>query len=114
MTATELTMVRGDTLDLVVTFTDNTGTLIDDAGAQYRMTAKFKEIDADPGVFSVTAHQSSAGTATLSVPPSSTQSLPAQTQSLVYDIQVTETGGRVTTIQYGSLIVTPDISVTTP
>ena len=114
MIIVDLEMVRGDTGEWTVTFTDNAGTLIDDPTAEYRMTAKFLETDLDPGVFSVTATQSAPGTATLVVDPSDTRSLRSIVISLVYDIQVTETGGRVTTIQKGNLIINPDISITTP
>lgn len=111
-----LSMVRGDTGEFQVTFSDNTGAPINDPTAEYRMTAKVFDTDPDPGVFSVVAFQYAPGIAILTIPPSDTSGLGPTgiIVSLCYDIQVTETGGRVTTIQFGRLIIQPDISLTTP
>lgn len=110
----DLAMIRGDQMEYLINFDDENGNAINDAGATYRMTAKVNVTDADPGVFSVTALQSAPGIATIIVPPSATSGLSTATWPLSYDIRVTETGGRVTTIQRGILTVFPPISVNLP
>lgn len=110
----DLAMIRGDQMEYLINFDDENGNPIDDAEATYRMTAKINVSDADPGVFSATALQSSPGTATIIVDPADTAALPIGTWPLFYDIRVTETGGRVTTIQRGTLTVFPPISVSLP
>jgi hypothetical protein len=110
----DLAMIRGDQMDYLINFDDENGNPIDDSGATYRMTAKKHTIDADPGVFSVHASQSAPGVAMLIVAPADTASLSTATWPLEYDIRVTETGGRVTTIQRGILTVFPPISVSLP
>jgi hypothetical protein len=108
-------MIRGDTGEFKATFNDENNTPIDDPGAEYRMTVKKRVADADAQeIFSVTANQSNPGIAFLTIPPSATRPLAPVTLTLFYDVQVTESGGRITTIQFGNFIVTPDISITTP
>lgn len=111
----DLTMLRGDTFEFEQTFTDAAGQPIDDPGATYRLTVKYRETDLDvDALFTDTFEQTSPGTSTLTMPASVTAALAARTYSLCYDVQVTETGGRVTTVTIGQLIVYPDISQVTP
>lgn len=112
---TNLIMTRGDTGVFKATFTDDATppVPVDDVGATYRMTIKRYVADADPGIASVTALQSSPGIALLTIPPSATASLKCPAV-LTYDIQVTETGGRVSTIASGKFFVVDDVSKTSP
>lgn len=110
---TEIAVEQGDTLVEQATFTDQTGTLINDATASYELTAKYQLTDADSAaIFKVTASQTTPGVAFLTVVPSSTASL-VPPAVLLYDIRVKETSGRVTTIQSGKFIVTAPV-LTTP
>lgn len=111
----DLTMIRGDTVVFQATFTDDLNAPVDDPGATYRMTGKNQLADPDSSeVFTVTASQTGPGVADLIVQPSMTRPLPPVPTTLLYDVQVTETSGRITTIQFGTLTVIPDVSITTP
>lgn len=116
MNTTDLSMFRGDTGDFQATFTDNATppNLINDPGAVFRMTVKRFTADPDSAeIVSVTASQSGPGVAFLSIPPAAFAGLVCPA-FLVYDIQVTETGGRVSTIAKGRFTVLDDVSQTTP
>jgi hypothetical protein len=108
---TDITLEQGDTLVEMVTFTDQTGALINDPTASYELTVKAKFSDADgAAIFKATAAQSTPGVAFITVPSADTSSLSAPTV-LLYDIRVKETSGRVTTIASGKFIVTPAVLV---
>jgi hypothetical protein len=114
----DLSMSRGDTGVFRATFTDGGSPpqLIDDPAAVYRMTIKRFASDEDPGIASVIATQVSPGVAVLNLQPSATADLecPNGVLTLVYDIQVTESDGRITTIASGAFYVLADVSLTTP
>lgn len=111
----DLEMVRGDTkvYDVAFNSEDINGVLtpINDPGATYRWTVRDGQRNI---VFTGTAHQYVPGHAWMVINPSDTSGLPDHDVGLEYDVQVTETGGRVTTVQEGSLVVKVDMSVLTP
>lgn len=118
--AVNLQMKRGDTVSLTVTVTQN-GSPFNLTGCAMRMTAKWNYTDADgSAVFTRTVGSGIvlttplSGIATVTIAPANTSSLPAYTNNLFYDIQVTDTGSNVYTVQNGILTVDPDVSITTP
>ena len=114
-------MHRGDTFQFTLTVTQNNAAF-NLTSATIRMTAKWRYDDADvDAVFTVSTSTSgivitnaAGGLATVTLVPSKTSSLPANRVDLYYDIQVTDASNNVYTVTDGTLIVLPDVSVTTP
>jgi hypothetical protein len=115
-----LSIYRGQTAIFSCTAKKN-GTVIDLTGGTLRMTAKYQYRDADnAAVFAlstgsgISVISAPAGTFTITISPTNTSSLPFHTVPLVYDIRLTESGGAVDVLAYGTLTVSPNVTVTTP
>jgi len=110
------TMFRGDSLRFAVTVTRE-GAPVDLTGGKMWMTAKRSPADADAlAVFQVSSPadgivitHADAGLAEITIPPAATNSLTAVTR-LVYDIQLLEAVGLVTTLETGYLTVNVDVT----
>lgn len=113
-------MTRGDSFPFNIAVTQ-AGAAFNLTGCSIRMTAKWNHADADSAaVFTrtvgsgITVTNAGGGLATVIVAPANTLSLPANTVNLYYDIQVTDAGSNVYTVNSGKLTVSPDVSITTP
>lgn len=105
---THRVIYRNRTNGLEVTFRDGAGQLVNDPGATYRVTAR-TGWSAAGVTFSRTASQSSPGKAVILIQPGDTSGL-APPVVLVYEVDVTETGGRRTTIELGTMLVKQEVS----
>jgi hypothetical protein len=110
----DLTAVRGDTNEYDVTVTRD-GSALDLTGATLKFTAKRSMDDSDlQAVFQKTigsgivVTDEPGGLATLTVDPADTSSLPAP-RSFHYDLELTESDGRVTTVAIGQLRLSADV-----
>jgi hypothetical protein len=116
MTFVDLDLPRGDTGRWNLSFSVNL------TGAKVWFTAKRAWTDADSAAVialstdlgGITITDASAGTARLTIPPAATASLttppPPSPLTLLYDIQVKEADGSITTVQQGHLLVRADIT----
>lgn len=110
----DLDAVRGDTNKYDVTVTRD-GAALDLTGATLKFTVKRSLDDADAdAVFQkaigtgIVVDDVAGGLATLTVAPADTSALPAP-RSFHYDLQLTESDGRVTTVAIGSLRLSADV-----
>lgn len=113
MATVDLTMTRGDSrlVDIAVTNTDGTARNL--TGATLRLTVKhgYGDLDTDAlFAYSGPATEPTLGTSVVVIPAGATTGLPP-ISVLVYDIELTESGGQVTTIQTGKLNVAADASI---
>jgi hypothetical protein len=109
----DLSMTRGDTLLVDIDVTNRDGSVRDLTDASLKMTAKTSRFDSDDdAVFQVDAGPLDAmgGTAVITVAPSHTSGL-TNFAVLVYDVQLTEASGQVTTLQAGKLTVELDATI---
>jgi hypothetical protein len=117
---TNIKMIRGDTYSFSITVVNN-NVPVNLTGGKLRMTAKWNYIDLDASALfalyspasGIVFSNPSVGEATITIPSSSTSSLPAHEVRLPYDIQFTSSAGSVYTVMSGLLIVSPDVSITT-
>ncbi len=117
----QITMFRGDSLvlEIVVKQSDVPTDL---TGAKVWFTAKRTLNDLDgsaiiqvssPADITIDPDQvANPGKATIVVPASATATLGEAALQLFYDIQVKFSNGRVATVQFGQLLVTPDVTQT--
>lgn len=114
----DLKMIRGDSRTFVRALTDAADNPIDLTGATVTMTAKSLYTDADPGVFQkttvdgITVLDEVSGLIRIDLEPGDTSDLEGRTNRLVYDIQVEDGAGGVTTPVRGKLVVSPDVTTT--
>lgn len=108
-------MTRGDTLIFDVTIT-RSGTPVDITNAAVWCTAKRRTADADSGaVFQlregsgITKTNPTQGVARCTVAPSDTSSLASETV-LVYDVQIRESNGVVSTVVQANIFVGEDVT----
>ncbi len=107
----QLTLNRGDTFEQTLTFTNQDGSVKDITGSTVWFTVKLRFSDLDAAALvqvdstgaELVITDASAGIATLQLLPATTLLLVAP--CYVYDIQIKETAGRVTTPQRGALVV---------
>lgn len=106
----DITMPRGDTRAWTVTCS-RSGAPINITGASIVMTGRLRLNDVDK-VFSRSGTVTDAlnGVATVTMLPVDTTSLPPEDTTLVYDVELTEAGGAVSTVVSGSLVVTCDVT----
>ena len=118
---TDLQLIRGDHRTLQVVVTDTDDQPLDLTGATLRWTAKRNlEVDDDEADIrkstevgeggGITVTNPAAGQAEVSLVPADTASLPPQPLRLLYDLQLTEPDGTVTTVASGTAQVRPDIT----
>lgn len=125
----KLQIVRGDTFEInLQVFAQDGITPQDLTGATVRSTLKRKTDDLDTlAVSQVSSTPSSVpigGSASLSAPTLgkinikhaaiATKSLENACTRLVYDVQVTLSDGRVWTVDWGTIVVVPDVTLTAP
>lgn len=114
-----LKMVRGDTYSFDARILLN-GQPLDLTGGTVRMTAKWKVSDADnSAVFQLSSPASGItitdavnGEITVTVAKTLTESLPAKTVELAYDIQWVDASTQVFTVLLGTLVIVPDVTIT--
>lgn len=110
-TRKNLSMFRGDTKNINLTFTDGT-TPLDITGSSVWMTVKNSTNDADADAIlqkEVTSHTDpTQGETTVTVDPSDTSGKEPGEYS--YDIQLVQSGGEVSTVLYGDFTITADIT----
>jgi hypothetical protein len=117
----DLTGTRGDTLvfDTVVGGLPSSGF----AGYTAHFTAKRDASDRVPVLskagtgqceITTTGDADTPGVITTTISPADTASLPGYEVCLLYDVEVTDGEGVVTTVDSGTLLLTPDVTVGTP
>jgi hypothetical protein len=109
---------RGDTWVETWNILDALGAAVDVTGAKFYMTIKNNTGDADPGVLQLTSPSSgivitTAASGIVTATITATQSAALAAQTYVYDIQMKASNGDVTTLDTGTLTVSPDITITT-
>jgi len=114
-----LQMTRGDNKTVQVTITGLGSQGL--SGASLWFTAKRSYADADAAaiIHKVTADftidqqgdSQTPGIAHFSIQPAETSGLPAHQVDLVFDVQMKDSNGNVTTVDSGTLTVTPDVTL---
>ena len=115
----DFTMKRGDTLPINHTVTDG-GAAVNLTGKSLRFMAKRSVADADSAAVitktigsGITVTNPTGGLAQTLISPADTTGLPAIAQLLQWDLQMVD-GSNVYTLESGTLLVSPDVSVTSP
>lgn len=116
-------MYSGDTLKLSLTITDeSTGNAVNLTGAKVWMLAKWSYNDADAvavinkygtqgGVLNgVTFPAPASGQCEITLDPADTAINSDRRTELVYDIQLKESSGVVTTLLSGKLVILPEVT----
>ena len=115
----DYTMYRGDTLVLNIQVKDQYGAPKNITGGRLFFTMKYTVVDMDNmaiaaltstpanGIVIVSAP---GGTATVTMPPITTRSFADGPTTCVYDVQLIEQTGQVTTVEAGTVTVLPDVS----
>ncbi len=112
---------RGDSIVMSIAVKDNTGAALNCTGGTLRATLKRAFADLDAGALSQVSTPASGivwtnqatGLATATFPASATASL-TDTTTLIYDVQFTDSAGRVDTVDDGTVEIELDVTVTTP
>ena len=121
MSSKTIAIRRGDsaTLDVSVLSGRSAYSL---AGATVYFTAKESRTDADTaavirkssgGLGGVTITDAAGGLAEVTVNPADTSSLAAREYVLHYDVQVKTSGGAIYTVAEGTVVVLPDVTIST-
>lgn len=109
--ATDITIIKGDDKNLVVTVTDDNGDAIDITGYTIFFTAKTNQDDIDANAViskDVTSHTSpSEGISTIALASSDTDVTAGR---YWYDIQIKDTSGKITSTSPYTLTITQDIT----
>lgn len=118
---TNLTMLRGDTFSWT-TIVQRDGQAVDLTGAKIWFTGKLLYTDADnAAVFQKTElsgvtidpdQVANRGKITVTLQPADTAALPGKLTTVYYDVQVL-LGGRIETADLGTIVVSPDVTLTT-
>lgn len=114
----KITMYRGDSLVLDVMVLQG-GSPADLTGATVWFTAKRNLTDPDvdaviqvesPTDITIFDQTTNRGQAQVNVPASVTAVLTEQQLQLFYDVQIKFATGRVATVDFGTLVITPDVT----
>jgi hypothetical protein len=115
----DLSMIRGDSRTFAFPLTDASGP-IDLTNCSVWMTAKEYYTDTDDSATfqkstsdGITVLDEDNGLIKVELEPADTTDLDGKRHRLVYDIQVEDSAGAVTTVLRGRLTVYPDVTVTT-
>lgn len=101
-------MRRGDTPTIVGYLRDQNDALVNDVGAQYKLTARASRDASAPIVFEVgPVAQYAAGEGRCPIPVGATSGF-TYDRVLYYDMQCQESGGNVTTLLVGTITVLMD------
>lgn len=113
-------MSRGDTLSFDLSLTDPlTGAPLLLTGAKIWFTAKNNYVDADNLAVialdtallgGVTILSATGGTMRVVIPPLATRSFPDGPTRVVYDVQIKNAAGAISTVESGEITVFPDVS----
>lgn len=111
----DFTMTRGDNRTLKLTITSG-GVAVNLTGASLSFTARMDypnavvitKTSADAAQLAIT--NAAGGLAEVYLKPADTSSLPHATVYLVYDVQLTQSDGTVTTVVRGKITVNPDVT----
>jgi len=116
----EREMFRGDSLGFELELMNPlTGAPLNITGAKFWFTAKNNYVDADERAVirldtallgGVSIVDAARGLARVDVPPLATRALPDGIVRLVYDVQIREAGGSVSTIESGTIKIYPDVT----
>lgn len=110
----QLVTIKGDTMPITFTFTDSTGAAINLTGATVKFTVKKSWRDPDSKAIiakSWTSHTNAAGGITdLTLTKDDTFK---QEGNYQWDVQITGSGGAISTADMGEFIIKPHITVTT-
>lgn len=113
-------MTRGDSRTIITPLADAAGDPIDLTGCTVWFTAKALYTDADASATfqkstadGITVVDEDTGVIQVDIDPEDTEDLDGVRTRLVYDIQVKDATGKVSTPQSGKLIVYPDVTITT-
>jgi len=104
-----LNLYAGDDFVMVVTVQNDDGSAVDLTGYTAVSQIKTRIGDATPLATFTCVTGGTAGTVTMTLPNAESASL---TSGVVYDMQITSSGGVITTLIAGSLTINPQ--VTTP
>lgn len=103
-------MRRGDTPTIEAELRDENRALVNDAGAQYKLTARATRSATAPVVFTVgPLAQFSAGIGRLPIPTSATSGF-TYDRKLYYDVDVIESNGNRNTLLVGTITVFIDMA----
>lgn len=116
-------MFRGDSLGFEIEMANpETNAPLSLAGAKFWFTAKHAyadpderaaiRLDSDPvnGRGGITIVDEARGLARVDIPPIATRAFADGVVNLVYDVQIKEAGGAVSTVEIGTLSVYPDVT----
>lgn len=117
----DLSMIRGDSKTFALSLTDAAGDPLDLTGCTVWITAKEAYTDTDAAATfqhstddgNITILDEDTGVIAVDIDPADTTDLDGKTTRLVYDIQVEDGVGKVTTPVRGKLVVRPDVTITT-
>ena len=107
-------MYRGDTKSINLTVTDDDGVAVDLTGAEVWLTLKSAVTEADPGVLQkkVTSHTTPLeGKTSITIDPADTDSV--SPDDYLYDIQLKQAAGTISTLLQGAFKIRADITRTT-
>lgn len=111
---TSLKIFRGDDITINVRVKDSAGDAVDITGYTFWFTAKSQESDIDANAEiqkEVTSHTTPASGLTAITLSNSDTDLDTD-KEYFYDIQMKDTGGSVTTLVKGRMLIKKDITVT--
>jgi len=110
----KFSMYRGDTKTINLTITDEDGGAVNLTGAEVWLTVKAAVADPDPGILQkkVTTHVLPLeGKTSVTIDPADTDSVaPAD---YLYDVQLKQSGGIISTLLEGSFKIRADITRST-
>jgi len=116
---TDFSMKRGDTFLIDHTITSG-GAAFDLTGKSLRFVAKRSVADADSAAVivhtigaGIVVTNATGGLARTTISPADTTGLPALAQALAWELQLTD-GSNVYSVDAGTLLVSPDVAVTSP
>jgi hypothetical protein len=105
----DITVIRGDSVTLVVTVTDAAGLAYDLTGAAVAFTVGTIGIEKTVGA-GITVSTPATGVASIAVGPTDTEDAPDQRTAYPYDVQITLADGSAKTPIRGLFIVLPDVT----
>lgn len=116
MTNNDLTIIRGDDLELAITFKDDAGLPVDltDSTVFFTIKRRFSDTD-DEALLAVeiTTHTDpDNGVTTLSISHTDTEDLDITSEDYPYkwDLQLKDSSGRITSTKAGDCYVLPDVT----
>ncbi len=109
MTEQTLTAKQGDTLDIVVTWRDGSGTLVDLSGASVEFGIAVKPGSSRSFQYTTDDYITISGTGEITVSIPSEETKKWTYRRMVYELTVTDSSNKVTTIAGGRLLIDPEV-----